>query len=78
MHTAASWYTDPSDPQQLRWWDGVQWTEYTYPAPSGISGSPSATSYPVASRTRPKWLIPVVAGCIALLLVIVVVILVVR
>jgi hypothetical protein len=72
MQTAAGWYTDPSHPQQLRWWDGVQWTEYTYPTQSGVAGSTSAMPYAAAPRKRPKWLIPVVAGAVALLLVIVV------
>ena len=72
MQTAAGWYPDPWNPQQLRWWDGVQWTEYTYPNQSGVAGSPSAMSHAGAARTRPKWLIPVVAGAVALLLVIIV------
>ncbi|MCW2927231.1 MAG: Scramblase family protein [Thermoleophilia bacterium] len=28
---AASWFPDPSDPAQLRWWDGVQWTAHVHP-----------------------------------------------
>jgi uncharacterized RDD family membrane protein YckC len=27
------WYTDPTAPGQLRWWDGQQWSEHTSPAP---------------------------------------------
>jgi hypothetical protein len=29
---AAGWYQDPDDPGQLRWWDGVGWTDGRYPA----------------------------------------------
>ena len=25
----AGWYSDPSNPSQLRWWDGTQWTNNT-------------------------------------------------
>jgi uncharacterized protein DUF2510 len=28
----AGWYQDPHDPGQLRWWDGVGWTDGRYPA----------------------------------------------
>jgi uncharacterized RDD family membrane protein YckC len=27
----AGWYDDPSDPDQLRYWDGVTWTTHTVP-----------------------------------------------
>ncbi|MEU9112655.1 phospholipid scramblase-related protein [Streptomyces sp. NPDC048483] len=31
-HIPAGWYADPQGtPQQLRWWDGSQWTEHTHP-----------------------------------------------
>ncbi|BCW46586.1 DUF2510 domain-containing protein [Arthrobacter sp. StoSoilB5] len=30
--TPAGWYPDPSFPQQMRWWDGVQWTPHLAPA----------------------------------------------
>jgi hypothetical protein len=28
------WYADPSDPSRQRYWDGVQWTVQTQPAPT--------------------------------------------
>ena len=28
----AGWYSDPSNPSQLRWWDGTQWTNNTQSA----------------------------------------------
>lgn len=31
--TPAGWYPDPSFPQQMRWWDGVQWTAQLAPPP---------------------------------------------
>ena len=27
----ANWYPDPNDPNQLRYWDGQQWTEHQAP-----------------------------------------------
>jgi hypothetical protein len=31
----AGWFPDPEVPGQLRYWDGVQWTEHRSPMPSG-------------------------------------------
>jgi len=31
-HSAPTgWYTDPSNADSLRWWDGMKWTEHTSP-----------------------------------------------
>ncbi|BCW07658.1 DUF2510 domain-containing protein [Arthrobacter sp. NtRootA1] len=30
--TPAGWYPDPSEPRQMRWWDGFQWTPHLAPA----------------------------------------------
>lgn len=29
--TVAGWHADPWDPTRLRWWDGAQWTGWTWP-----------------------------------------------
>ena len=29
----AGWYEDPSDPGQVRWWNGIAWTDHTQPKP---------------------------------------------
>jgi uncharacterized protein DUF2510 len=33
----AGWYVDPDDPSQLRWWDGVGWTDGRYPAQPALT-----------------------------------------
>lgn len=39
---AATWYDDPHDPSQLRWWDGSQWTEHVAPHPTPVVVEPVA------------------------------------
>jgi hypothetical protein len=34
----ASWYPDPTNPNQQRYWDGAQWTEHTQPAAQAHGG----------------------------------------
>lgn len=35
----AGWYSDPSNPSQLRWWDGTQWTNNTQVAQGATQAS---------------------------------------
>lgn len=35
----AGWYSDPSNPSQLRWWDGTQWTNNTQSAQGATQAS---------------------------------------
>ena len=27
----AGWYDDPNNPTLMRWWNAVEWTQYTFP-----------------------------------------------
>lgn len=38
----ANWYADPEDKNQLRYWDGIGWTEHRAPMPSAHSIAPEA------------------------------------
>ena len=42
---AANWYVDQTNPSQLRYWDGQQWTANVMPVPTGIAG-PSIVGTP--------------------------------
>jgi len=53
--TPEGWYLDPNDPESLRYWDGIRWTEHARPArlgaaPTGPSGPSSGPG-----TTRPWW-----------------------
>ncbi|WP_205474457.1 RDD family protein [Nocardioides sp. SYSU D00038] len=44
--TPGGWHPDPTQPGQLRWWDGTRWTEHTAPA------APPA-AYPASTAPGP-------------------------
>lgn len=36
---AAGWYEDPSNADQVRWWNGIAWTDHTQPKPTASDGA---------------------------------------
>ena len=46
--SAPGWYRDPRHPQQLRYWNGQQWTTHVRPIPSPAAGMP-----PQATQSAP-------------------------
>jgi hypothetical protein len=40
----AAWHPDPHVPGQMRWWNGVQWTDHVQPV------APQAAGFPVAGQ----------------------------
>jgi hypothetical protein len=48
--TAAAWFSDPQNPNQLRWWDGANWTGHTAPFP--LTQIPVFNPAPVVQPTQ--------------------------
>lgn len=44
------WYADPEGSDQLRWWDGTQWSDQFRPAPTGNQTTSDAPSGPGAQE----------------------------
>ena len=76
MDAPAGWYPDPRDPRLIRWWDSAAWTEHTAAAPSTAWAPPTAPALdapwpPAAELTaRRNVALPVVAGVVALVLLV--------
>jgi hypothetical protein len=52
--TPPGWYRDPRTPGQLRYFDGVAWTDHVSPeAPAAVAVQPWAAFPPTASSTAP-------------------------
>lgn len=52
----AGWYEDPSDPDQVRWWNGINWTDHTQPKPELDDGETPGLeeSFAGAAAVRPR------------------------
>ena len=51
------WYADPEGSDQLRWWDGTQWSDQFRPAPTGAPAQVPAATKPTAAKptaAKPK------------------------
>ena len=75
------WYPDPSNPYNVRWWDGVQWTGHVAPAPSAVAAQPQVAAVQqepttVASmqqvRSRKTWVWWVGGGAGVLFLIVII------
>ncbi len=54
MSTPSGWYDDPQDSTQLRYWDGVTWTDHRTPkAPPAPAAAPPAPAAPAAPTPTP-------------------------
>lgn len=60
-NTQANWYPDPHDPDQLRYWDGSQWTEHRAPAHQPLQTNAAAPT-PRAPATPPDAVRPSQVG----------------
>ncbi|HXH58668.1 DUF2510 domain-containing protein [Iamia sp.] len=79
-HRPAAWHPDPENPGQLRYWDGLQWTEHRNPdTGAGGRGPDPTTEIPqvddaAAARSAPKsksalpYILIPVGACLALFL----------
>lgn len=55
------WYADPEGSDQLRWWDGTQWSDQFRPAPTGNEAARDTHSQPSAQVEEPPTGAPVEA-----------------
>lgn len=53
------WYADPAGTDQLRWWDGTQWSDQFRPAPTGNEAASDTHPQPAAQVEEPPTGAPV-------------------
>ncbi|MCC9197837.1 DUF2510 domain-containing protein [Arthrobacter sp. zg-Y820] len=46
------WYQDPLNPDQLKWWDGQQWSAHTMPLPAADTADSFSPVQPAAPTAR--------------------------
>jgi membrane protein YdbS with pleckstrin-like domain len=46
---SAGWYQDPASSAQVRWWNGVAWTEHVHAKPDAAHAVPETTEQRIAS-----------------------------
>jgi hypothetical protein len=56
----AAWHPDPENPNQLRWWDGTQWSAATAPSPAAAATSqlhqhPAPDTDPTPAKRPTGW-----------------------
>ncbi|WP_084038363.1 DUF2510 domain-containing protein [Demequina sp. NBRC 110053] len=56
---AAGWYTDPSSPMQVRYWDGSAWTHQVAPHPAVPPPAPARVSEDLGPGSALHYLVPV-------------------
>ena len=52
------WYADPEGSDQLRWWDGTQWSDQFRPAPTGNEAASDARPQPAVQVEPPPTSVP--------------------
>ena len=54
MNPVAGWYTDPTEADAVRYWDGNAWTNHTAPAPSAqaVPTVPTGYAQPAAPQAQ--------------------------
>ena len=53
------WYADPEGSDQLRWWDGTQWSDQFRPAPTGNEAASDTHPQPSMQVEEPPTGVPV-------------------
>ncbi|WP_081790365.1 DUF2510 domain-containing protein [Nocardioides sp. URHA0032] len=51
----AGWHPDPTNENQVRFWDGQKWTEHTHPRVHGPGVPPRTGAPPRTARTKAPW-----------------------